>query len=234
LGAGTFEKREEGMSIKLMSMVFSCNMPELKTDKGKTVPDTTAKFILLALADNANDEGEGSYPGVDTLCKKTGYSTATVCNALNALRHNGFTQLIGRSKFDTNNYTILAAKILEFQWLKREDFSGYNPKILAAKTNPSVKPSVKPSINEDFKLIQNTMETHSIGMNSQAAQLISEWLAEHEKAWIEKAIKDNPGKHQNYIDKILVNWKANGYPKARAQKIADAKEPTSRRRISGL
>jgi DNA replication protein DnaD len=223
------------MSVKLMSIVFNCQMPELKTDKGKTVPDTTAKFILLALADNANDEGEGSYPGVDTLCKKTGYSTATVCNALNALRHNGFTQLMGRSKFDTNNYTILAAKILEFQWLKREDFSGYNPKILAAKTNPSVKPSVKPSINEDFKFIQNTMQQSNIGMNTQAAQLISEWMAEHEQAWIVKAIQDNPGKHQNYIDKILVNWKANGYPKQRKERIEDAKQTTSaRRRISGL
>lgn len=223
------------MSIKLMSMVFSCNMPELKTDKGKTVPDTTAKFVLLALADNANDEGEGSYPGVDTLCKKTNFSTATVCNALNALRNNGFTQLMGRSKFDTNNYTILAAKILEFQWLKREDFSGYNPTISAAKTNPSVKPSVKPSINEDFKFIQNTMQEANIGMNTQAAQLISEWLEEHEQAWIVKAITENEGKHQNYIDKILVNWKAKGYPKPRKQRIDEArKETTNRRRISGL
>jgi DNA replication protein DnaD len=223
------------MSVKLMSAVFGCKMPELKTDKNKTVPDSTAKFVLLALADNANDEGEGSYPSVETLCKKTGFSTATVCNALNALRHNGFTKLMGRSKFETNNYTILAAKIMEFQWLKREDFSGYNPKILAAKNNPSVKPSVKPSINEDFKFIQNTMQEANIGMNTQAAQLISEWLDEHEQAWIVKAITENPGKHQNYIDKILVNWKAKGYPKPRKQRIEEAaKETTNRRRISGL
>ena len=62
------------MSIRLMSLVFSCNMPELKTDDGKTVPDTTAKFVLLALADHANDEGEGSYPGVDALCSVEGIS----------------------------------------------------------------------------------------------------------------------------------------------------------------
>ena len=100
------------MSVNLMSKVFSCNMPELKTDKGKTVPDTTLKSVLLALADNANDEGEGAYPGVRSLCQKTNYSTATVVNALNALRANGFTILEGRSKWDTNNYSISVAKIL--------------------------------------------------------------------------------------------------------------------------
>lgn len=132
------------MSVRLLSAVFQCNMPELKTDKGQTVPDSTSKFILLALADHANDEGEGSYPSVKRLCKKTNLSTATVCNALNALRTNGFIALQGKSRVETNNYTILVAKILEFQWLESDDSSGYNPSVLAAKTNPSVKPSVKP------------------------------------------------------------------------------------------
>jgi biotin operon repressor len=135
------------MSVKLMSLVFSCNMPELKTDDGKTVPDTTAKFVLLALADNANDEGEGAYPGVDRLVRKTNYSTSTVCNALNALRHNGFTILSGKSKFETNNYTISAARIAGFQWLESEDSSRRNASVSAAETNPSTT-SVKPSYNE--------------------------------------------------------------------------------------
>lgn len=132
------------MSVNLMSSVFNCNIPELKTDDGKTVPDTTAKSVLLAMADNANDEGEGSYPGVDTLCRKTNYSTSTVCNALNALRHNGFTTLVGRSRRDTNNYTISVAKILEFQWPKREDSSHRNASVSVVETNPLVtihKPS---------------------------------------------------------------------------------------------
>lgn len=133
------------MSVRLMSLVFNCNMPELKTDDGKTVPDTTAKSVLLALADNANDEGEGSYPGVDTLCKKTNYSTSTVCNALNALRHNAFTELVGKSKWDTNNYTISAARIVEFQWLKSSDSSHRNATVSAAETNPS-NTSNKPPI----------------------------------------------------------------------------------------
>lgn len=133
------------MSVDMMSLVFKCNMPELKTDKGQVVPDSTAKFVLLALADHANDEGEGAYPGIDLLCRKTNLSSATVTHALNALRTNGFTVLMGKSKRSTYNYTILVAKIREFQWLIPPDISGYNPAVLAAKTNPSVTIS-KPSL----------------------------------------------------------------------------------------
>lgn len=126
------------MSVEIMSLVFKMNMPELKTDDGKTVPDSTAKFVLLALADHANDEGEGAYPSVKTICQKTNMAAATVCNALNALRTNGFTRLEGRSKRDTYNYTILVAEIRRFQWLKSDDFSGWNPSVSAAEIKPSI------------------------------------------------------------------------------------------------
>lgn len=145
------------MSVRLLSAVFQCNMPELKTDKGKTVPDSTAKFILLALADHANDEGEGSYPSIRRLCKKTNLSTATICNALNALRFNGFISLVGKSKVDTNNYTILVAKILEFQWLESSDSSGWNRGVLATEIKPSINHQNQPSERQpppDFRNLE--------------------------------------------------------------------------------
>jgi hypothetical protein len=129
-------------------------MPDLLTDDGRTVPDSTAKFVLLALADHASDEGEGAYPGVKRICKKTSMSSQTVCNALNALRHNGYTTYVGKSKSDTNNYTINIEKLsqpLEFQRLESGDSKGKNPKIPAAR----VKPSVKPSNNHKKIIINN-------------------------------------------------------------------------------
>jgi len=137
------------MSIKVMSSVFEYDMPNLKTEDGKTVPDSTAKFVLLALADHCNEEGEGAYPGVDRICKKTSMSTSTVCNALNALRFNGYTTLEGKSKAETNNYTIntnilrisateiSATEIEEFQPPKSERFSHRNESVI----QPSDKPS---------------------------------------------------------------------------------------------
>ena len=138
------------MSVEVMSLVFKCNMPELKTDDGKNVPDSTAKFVLLSLADHSNEEGEGAYPGVDKICQKTNFSTSTVCNALNALRHNGFTTLEGKSKSDTNNYTISVAKIREFQWPKPGDSSHRNPSVSAARTKPLINHQVNhPSEGEN-------------------------------------------------------------------------------------
>lgn len=135
-----------------MSLVFEYDMPELKTDDGKTVPDSTAKFVLLALADHCNDEGEGAYPGVKRICKKTSMSTQTVCNALNALRTNGYTTLEGKSKADTNNYTVNLDKLqrLELQPIESPDSSHQNPPILATEVKPSVNRENKPSKKGDL------------------------------------------------------------------------------------
>jgi hypothetical protein len=127
-----------------MSKVFSCNVPEMKTDDGKVVSDTAAKFVLLALADHASDDGEHAYAGVRRLCQKTNLSTSTVCNALNAMRNNRFLRWDGKSKVHTNNYTILVAEIERFQWPKQADSSGRNREIPVAETESLVKPSLKP------------------------------------------------------------------------------------------
>lgn len=142
------------MSVRTMSLVFEYDMPDLKTDDGRVVPDSTAKFVLLALADHASDEGEGAYPGVKRICKKTSMSSQTVCNALNALRFNGYTNLEGKSKLETNNYTINLAKLSQpigFQPIESGDSNGKNPKIPAAR----VKPSLNHTSNHKNKLLIN-------------------------------------------------------------------------------
>ena len=130
-----------------MAAVFAANMPELKTDDGKTVPDSTAKFVLLALADHASEDGENAYIGVKRICQKTNFSTSTVCNALNALRKSGIIELVGKSKAETNNYTINVSRLqsLKFQPLESPDSSHRNPPILATEVKPSVNHQNKPS-----------------------------------------------------------------------------------------
>lgn len=128
------------MSVTIMAAVFAANMPELKTDDGKTVPDSTAKFVLLALADHASEDGENAYIGVKRICMKTNLSTSTVCNALNALRTNGIIELVGKSKAETNNYTINVERLqsLKFQPLESHNSSRQNPAISATEIKPSV------------------------------------------------------------------------------------------------
>ena len=105
------------MSVRLMSLVFEFDMPILNIKDKKNneinVPDSTAKFVLLALADHASDEGEGAYPSITRLCHKTSMSRTTVCNAIKALRENGFILYEGESKVHTNNYTIIENRLVQ-------------------------------------------------------------------------------------------------------------------------
>lgn len=94
------------MSVNLMSAIFESEFFDLKDDKGNVTKASTAKLVLLAMADHANDEGEGAYPSVERLCRKTALSEQTIRNTFDALRYNGIIFLTGKSKYGTNNHTI--------------------------------------------------------------------------------------------------------------------------------
>lgn len=49
----------------------------------------TAKLVLLALADHANDDGK-CWPGIETVAKKCGISRIAVINNISKLRKSGF------------------------------------------------------------------------------------------------------------------------------------------------
>lgn len=128
------------MSVEVMALVFKHIIPALKTDDGKNVPDSTAKFVLLALADHASGDGENAYIGIRRIIAKTQLSTSTVCNALNALRHNGYIKLVGKSRADTNNYTINIERFqpVEFQPVESNDSSHWNGTALATRAEPLI------------------------------------------------------------------------------------------------
>lgn len=94
------------MSIKLMSAIFETDFRDLQDSEGNITKASTAKFVTLALADHANDEGEGAYPSIDLLARKTNLTRQCVINTLDALKYNGIAILVGESKRRTNNYTI--------------------------------------------------------------------------------------------------------------------------------
>jgi DnaD/phage-associated family protein len=219
-----------------MSLVFEYDMPELKTDDGKTVPDSTAKFVLLALADHANDEGEGAYPGVKRICKKTSMSSQTVCNALNALRHSGYTTLAGKSKVDTNSYTINLEKLqpLEFQPLESadssENSSRKNPVIPADRVKPSFNHTNNHEINHEearnplFSLYEN-----NIGF---LTPIMADGIEKAEKTysafWVAEAIEiagKNGAKSWRYCETILERWKREGKAERKNGKQKAAVDP---------
>lgn len=200
------------MSVRLMTAVFEYDMPDLKTDDDRVSSDSACKFVLLALADTANDYGEGAYPGVRRLCKKTSLSTQTVCNALNALRHNEYTHLEGKSKLETNSYKINVNK-LGFHSLESSDSNGKNE---STTTN---RGEVQKNV---FTLYESNI--------GPLTPIIADQLKDAENtyvfSWIEEAITlsvTNNKRNWRYCETILKRWKESGKddgkgkPEAKAQ-----------------
>jgi hypothetical protein len=103
------------MSVTAMGRTFWTEFPPLSyTDKnGKqiTIKDTTAKIVLLAIADNADDFGENSWQSFDTLATKASVERRSVMRVVRALVANGFLKVAGVSVYGTNNYTICLDKL---------------------------------------------------------------------------------------------------------------------------
>ena len=85
------------MSVRAMSWVWQ------QPIKG------TAKLVLLALADHANDDGK-CWPGIETVAKKCGVSRITVINNISKLKNSGFVNSERRyteeGKRTSNVYTL--------------------------------------------------------------------------------------------------------------------------------
>ncbi|MBK9276522.1 MAG: helix-turn-helix domain-containing protein [Flavobacteriales bacterium] len=73
--------------------------------------DSTQRFVLLALADNASDDGGNAYPSIPEIARKCALSKRTVIRALDALVKSGY--LIRRRRQDTSNmYQIILTSLV--------------------------------------------------------------------------------------------------------------------------
>ena len=83
------------------------------------------------------------------------------------------------------------------------------------------------NFNDRFSAVsQKLSQLQGGGLNSASADLIETWLEKHSDDWIFKAIdlaNYNSARHQNYVDKVLIGWEANGYPQSREEKVQGAK-----------
>src|ERR1700683_4227444 len=86
-----FSEKVLGVSIKLMSAVWHMKL------------NHTDKLVLLALADNANDDGV-CWPSIKTICKKTCLSERGVQASLQRLIETNVLQRIIRNGRSSNFY----------------------------------------------------------------------------------------------------------------------------------
>ena len=159
------------MSVKVMSMVYAAHFHDITfIHKGKRkatgeeyqkavrVINSNLKSVCVALADHANDEGEGSYPAVETLADKTELSEVTVIACLKAMRQESIISYTGRSKWHTCNYTINKTKVAEMAtWERQKRAKPESKAALVSKVKPlqlkSKAALPKPSIHPKPSLV---------------------------------------------------------------------------------
>jgi len=93
---------------------------------------------------------------------------------------------------------------------------------------PSLKKEKEKEINYD-DVVGEILQNYKIRLSSNTNHLITEWLKYHELDKIERVASEHPERHVNYLDTILINWQAQGYPPTRQDKIEKARkqvEPT--------
>jgi hypothetical protein len=93
-----------------MSAIFEAEFHDLdyvKDNESRKAKASTAKLVLLAIADHANDCGESAYPGFTHLELKTALSRQGISDTIEALKYNGLLTVDEKpSRLHTNSYTI--------------------------------------------------------------------------------------------------------------------------------
>lgn len=90
------------MSAKVMGLVFEADLPRAE------------KFILLALADHAKEDGSDVYPSVARIEWKTGYSERQIRTLIDNLEKMGILRVVhpgGSGPADVRKYKIVLASI---------------------------------------------------------------------------------------------------------------------------
>ena len=228
------------MSIRVMSMVYSAHFHDVSyLHKGKkktgeeyektiNVLNSNIKAVCLALADHANDEGEGAYPSVDTIGEKTELSEVTVIACLKAMRQEEIIEYAGRSKWSTCNYTISKQKLAEMAtWERQKRAKPGTKAALVSKVKPLQpgtkaalpKPPLHPktSNEEGAKPKKNLFAIYQeeIGvLTPMIADALKDAETTYQDGWLEAAIHEaakNNKRNWKYCEAILKRWQEQGF-----------------------
>lgn len=117
------------MSAKLLGMVLEADLPRAR------------KYVLLALADHAKEDGSDVYPSVARIEWMTGYGERQVRTLMDELERDGILVLVRQGGYgpqDTNEYRIEAGKLKALrpfrEWAKSRKRKGAKTATISLQT----------------------------------------------------------------------------------------------------
>ena len=204
------------MSVRVMSQVWS-NGPS----------DSTQRFVLLALADSASDDGSNAYPSISTLAQKCALSDRTVIRALDGLVSTGY--LTRQRRKDTSNmYQIVLSKLVSDK-MTHTNMTDCHPisdkmthTVVTERHGTGDTVSYKPSYNHPINHQENRGEGASRAPKPQPSmtanlhpavkamyQVTTIWPGEITHPIIIEAIGDAPD--IEVLGKVYAKWVSRGY-----------------------
>ena len=148
------------MSYRLQPLIWNTDMKP------------SQRFVMLALVDYADDNGQNIYPSIETLSRKTGYSERNVQRILKSLEDEGLILIVGRSKYGTIRITlnlpaIQERKAVEDDTPTDDNLSQINDKMSQSYDKMSPDPLLNPLINP----LLDTVNTHTRNENFENAEI---------------------------------------------------------------
>lgn len=197
------------------------------------------------IKDVAGESGE-CYLNTDQLAILSGVSTGQVSNSRKYWLKIGF--LKGEVRKDPGYSQAVWHLSVPDLWAKNVEWCEKHPKIedrlafrRAHRSLHTVKPSYsegKPSPSETKKMlikknqlrdkddaqIFQALEKLMGALNSGVPRYVDTWLEKHPLERILQAIEiatDKGARSEKYVDKVLIGWEANGYPKTREEQVKE-------------
>jgi DNA-binding MarR family transcriptional regulator len=162
------------MSYRLQPLIWNTDMKP------------SQRFVMLALVDYADDNGQNIYPSIETLSRKTGYSERNVQRILKSLEDEGLILIVGRSKYGTIRITLNLPAIQERKAVEddtptddnlsqiNDNLSQINDKMSQINDKMSQsydKMSPDPLLNPLINPLLDTVNTHTRNENFENAEI---------------------------------------------------------------
>jgi hypothetical protein len=193
-----------------------------------TLPDSV--FRTLACLGVFGDKNGWCWPSLETIANMRGVSKPRISQDIKILVKRGYVQK--EAQFRNNEQQVNKYRILF-------DTDGLTPEVnppLTTEINtgltPEVNPPLTPAVNQNALVnapknapinkiacpIMAALTEYEIkGQDRTTGDMVNAWKKAHADEWIIAAIKKAAGKHQNYVDKILLSWEDGQYPKAHSE-----------------
>lgn len=166
------------MSAIITGRVFWTDFKDLyytnKQGKSVLVKETTAKIVMLAIADSADDYGENSWQSLDRIAQKASIDRRSVVRAIRVLVRDGYLISNGITNYGTNNFSINTAK-LGNQPAKRAQVG--RPKIgdTVAEISDTVS-EIGDTVPSDPSYIPPVIPAQVFSLKREGKDLVDGWL----------------------------------------------------------